>query len=191
MPAAKRSVPPGAVRIIGGEWRRRRIAVVDGLGLRPTPDRVRETLFNWLKPDLIGATCLDLFAGCGVLGLEALSRGAASAVFVERNREAANALRQQCLNLAADAEVIQGQAERFLARWKSAPFDIVFLDPPYALDAAPLLNAIRRVIEPGAIVYLERERGQDWPDHPEFQWTRRRAAGTVEFRLASFRGNGV
>ncbi len=121
---------PGKYRIIGGRWRDRKIAIVDAAGLRPTPDRVRETLFNWLAKSVRDATCLDLFAGSGALGIEALSRGAASVVFVEKNRRASSQLQDQLDVLGAEAEVVCGDALKFL-QGSVRQFDIVFLDPPY------------------------------------------------------------
>src|SRR5450432_2048001 len=121
-----------SVRIIGGEWRGRRINFPDIPGLRPTPDRVRETLFNWLQQAVAGARCLDLFAGSGALGLEALSRGAKALAFVEQAVPAARALREQLMRLGATsrAQVFEMGAARFL-RSAGEPFDIVFLDPPF------------------------------------------------------------
>lgn len=121
----------GTVRIIGGQWKRRRLAVPDVSDLRPTPDRVRETLFNWLAPDVAGACCLDLFAGSGALGFEAASRGAARVVLVEQNTEVVEVLRQEAQTLRGKAiEVVQADALAYLKQ-SPEPFDIVFVDPPY------------------------------------------------------------
>lgn len=144
---------------MGGAWRSRRIRFPAGPGLRPTPDRVRETLFNWLGPWIEGRRVLDLFAGSGALGLEALSRGAASAVFVERSREALAALRDNLLVLGAEerATLVPGEAIRFLER-EAAGFDLVFVDPPYAsglAHAALRTLDARRILLPGGRVYLE------------------------------------
>jgi 16S rRNA (guanine966-N2)-methyltransferase len=123
------------VRIIGGAWRRRVLRFPDADGLRPTPDRVRETLFNWLGQDLSGLSCLDLFAGSGVLGFEAASRGAARVVMVERSAEVAAALRANAglLEAAARVEIVRADAVKFASsRDVTAPrFDVLFLDPPY------------------------------------------------------------
>lgn len=133
--------PPGTVRIVGGRWRGTKLAVPDRPGLRPTADRVRETLFNWLLPMLPGARVLDAFAGSGALGLEAVSRGAAEAVLIERDPGLAQALRATVERLgAADrVQVVGDDALHWLARMPgpaSAPrFDLVFLDPPFAGDA--------------------------------------------------------
>ena len=125
-----------SVRIIGGGWRGRRITFPDVPGLRPTPDRVRETLFNWLQHDIAGARCLDLFAGSGALGLEALSRGAKELVFVEQSVAASRALQEQLARLGAErrSQVVEMGAARYL-RGAAPAFDIVFLDPPFGRDA--------------------------------------------------------
>lgn len=121
----------GQVRIIGGIWRGRKITVPDVAGLRPTPDRVRETVFNWLQFPIQGAYCLDLFAGSGALGFEALSRGAAHVVMVDQSPQVVNLLRQEAVILGANnAEVYQGQVPQQL-KLPARPFDIVFLDPPF------------------------------------------------------------
>ena len=123
---------PNRIRIIGGTHRGRRLAFPDAAGLRPTPDRVRETLFNWLMPHLPGARCLDLFAGSGALGLEAVSRGAREVVLVDANPAVVKSL-QENLRLLGETErarVIRSDALAFLRKETDAPFDIVFLDPP-------------------------------------------------------------
>ncbi len=129
--------PVGAVRIVGGHWRGTRLPVVAADGLRPSSDRVRETLFNWLQPALQGARVLDAFAGTGVLGLEALSRGAAAAVLVEQAPAAVAALRAAVARLDAAAEVVQADALAWLAQPPRQQFDLVFLDPPFTLAAWP------------------------------------------------------
>jgi 16S rRNA (guanine966-N2)-methyltransferase len=175
---------PGSVRIIGGKWRRRRIAIAAGTDLRPTPDRVRETLFNWLDPLLEGARCLDLYAGTGVLGFEALSRGAASAVLVEHDALAARALERERDELGAMAEVVCADAPTYVKASGIDSFDIVFVDPPYRQDAVPVLEALLRELRQGALLYLERERGPLWPDVAGLEWSKRSVAGGVEFGLA-------
>ncbi|MBI5782634.1 MAG: 16S rRNA (guanine(966)-N(2))-methyltransferase RsmD [Gammaproteobacteria bacterium] len=149
---------PRKLRIIGGRWRGRRLDVSESEGLRPTPDRVRETLFNWLQPYIAGASCLDLFAGTGALCLEALSRGATGVVMVEKTPHVAQQLRQHVERLeAAGAEVVLADAVEFLRR-PPRVFDIVFLDPPFKsnliADCAALLEA-RGWIKPGGLVYVE------------------------------------
>jgi 16S rRNA (guanine966-N2)-methyltransferase len=142
---------PHTIRIIGGQWKRTPLPVLDLEGLRPTPDRVRETLFNWLGQDLDGWRCLDLFAGSGALGFEAASRGAANVVMVERHPRAAQQLRANRDKLAArNIEIAEADALRLAAGLAPGSFDVVFLDPPFgaaetlarALDlAAPLVAA--------------------------------------------------
>lgn len=174
-------------RIIAGTWRRRRCRFPAGGGIRPTPDRVRETLFNWLEPRIAGARCLDLFAGSGALGLEALSRGAGHAVFVERDREAAAAIKDNLATLGGDAEVVAGDAAVYLA---GAPelYDVVFLDPPFASGA--LTAACERLaagwLAADARVYLEYPRTAGEPGLPA-GWTLLKSsrAGQVGFALAA------
>ncbi|NGX17615.1 16S rRNA (guanine(966)-N(2))-methyltransferase RsmD [Wenzhouxiangella sp. XN24] len=179
---------PGSFRIIGGEWRSRRLPLPAGADVRPTPDRVRETLFNWLSPVIQGARCLDLYAGSGALGLEALSRGAARAVFVDI---APAALHQVAASLeilkCTRGETIRMDARRYLEA-PGTPFDIVFLDPPYRRDLlAPSLDALLRHgwLAPGAAVYLEHEAGIAPPVLPAgWQLHRSAAAGQVRYHLA-------
>jgi 16S rRNA (guanine966-N2)-methyltransferase len=146
------------LRIIGGEWRSRVIEFPDTEGLRPTPDRVRETLFNWLGQTLHGKTCLDLFAGSGALGFEALSRGAEGVVMLESSREAVAALKQNAVKLAPqNLQVVQGDALQYLQA-KQQRFDVIFLDPPYKLNLLPnLLPLLPPILKPDAVVYLEHE----------------------------------
>jgi 16S rRNA (guanine966-N2)-methyltransferase len=148
------------VRIIGGEWRSRRIGFPDHEGLRPSGDRVRETLFNWLGQSLAGLRCLDLFAGSGALGFEALSRGASCVVMVEKSRSVCEALRRNAGLLAAkNLQVHCADALEFAtaaAADAAARFDVVFLDPPFG--STLLAQALPRVVpllRPGARVYLE------------------------------------
>jgi 16S rRNA (guanine(966)-N(2))-methyltransferase RsmD len=144
------------VRIIGGEWRSRWLQFPASPGLRPTPDRVRETLFNWLGQDLTGQRCLDLFAGSGALGLEAASRGAQLAVLVERDPRVYRALEANVQALAAHTvELVRADALEFLAA-DTRVYDVVFLDPPYAVRGqGPVLDAVRTRLAPDARVYLE------------------------------------
>ena len=148
--------PPAKVRIIGGAWKRTPLPVVEAPGLRPTPDRVRETLFNWLGADLHGWRCLDLFAGTGALGLEAASRGAARVVLVERDARALAALRSVRDRLGAGAvQIVAGDALAYLAR-AAERFDLVLLDPPFDTDSlARVLPRLPAVLAPGAAVYVE------------------------------------
>ncbi|MGH8130549.1 MAG: 16S rRNA (guanine(966)-N(2))-methyltransferase RsmD [Steroidobacteraceae bacterium] len=185
---------PNSLRIIGGEWRGRRIRFPGLGGIRPTPDRVRETLFNWLAAVVSGSRCLDLFAGSGALGLEALSRGASQVTFVERDREAARSLRETVEKLAPDrASVVQADALAWLAG-KPTPFDIVFLDPPF--DSNPLTESMRVLesggwLAPEANIYIEMPASQSPPALPG-AWKAHRAgrAGAVGYHLARRRNGG-
>lgn len=155
------------VRIIGGAWRRRLIAFPAAEGLRPTADRIRETLFNWLGQTLDGKACLDLFAGSGALGFEALSRGAAQVVMVERDRNVLQALRENAKILGAERlELREGDALQFVSR-EPRRFDVIFLDPPFHKGVLPLLFPIlENRLNPGGIVYAESEQplepGEKW-----------------------------
>lgn len=164
------------LRVIAGRWRGRRWRFVAAAGVRPTPDRVRETLFNWLAPRITGARCLDLFAGSGALGLEALSRGAAQVSFVDSNRAVLDAvgqlLSQWRIEGIGAAELHVADALAWLGRPPPAPFDIVFVDPPFAAELVPqVLAALRtsRWLAPQALVYLEQPASSpvpaDWRVH--------------------------
>jgi 16S rRNA (guanine966-N2)-methyltransferase len=179
------------LRIIGGAWRGRRLRFPDAPAIRPTPDRVRETLFNWLAPTLNGARCLDLFAGSGALGLEALSRGAAHVTFVERDRSAARAI-ETCLaewdrERRCDWRVVSTDATDFLGA-PGRPFDLVFLDPPFA---SGMLAAVAAQLERGgwladtARIYLECPAAEQ-PVVPA-NWThaREKRSGQVGYHLYS------
>jgi 16S rRNA (guanine966-N2)-methyltransferase len=158
-PVRRGTEPPAKVRIIGGDWKRTPLAVVDAPGLRPTPDRVRETLFNWLGQRLDDWRCLDLYAGTGALGLEAASRGASRVVLVERDARAATALRAAKERLDADAvEVVQADAVTYLSTPRDR-FDLVFLDPPFgSTELERVLPRLAAVLAPGAAVYVEADR---------------------------------
>lgn len=179
------SAPPGAVRIIAGRWRGRKLPVPALPGLRPTPDRVRETLFNWLMPVIEGSRCLDLFAGSGALGFEAASRGAADVRLIEREPAALSALRANVERLAADnVRIDAGDALSLLRQPPPARYDIVFVDPPY--DAGLAQPAIAALIEhgwlaPGGFVYVEWS--QDQPPPLDGEPWRRSRAGRVEYAL--------
>ena len=145
-----------SVRIIGGQWRGRRLPVTIAEGLRPTPDRVRETLFNWLAPRIEGARCVDLFAGTGALGLEALSRGAAHVQFVDRDRQAIASLRATLDTLHAGARATLLQADALSTALPAPAPDIVFIDPPFAAQLhAGALAAVIAQLRPNARIYLE------------------------------------
>ncbi len=156
---AKKSALRGDFRIIGGEWRRRRFDFVTDKNVRPSPDRVRETLFNWLAPVIHGTRCLDLFAGSGALGLEALSRGAAQVVFVDRERSVIESIRTHLNTLGATdcAELVQSEAAQYLGQVKGS-FDIVFLDPPFRQGQVPLfLPQVLPYLATDHRVYIETE----------------------------------
>jgi 16S rRNA (guanine966-N2)-methyltransferase len=177
----------GHVRIIGGAWRGRRIEFDAVEGLRPTPDRVRETLFNWLQPLIEGSRCLDLFCGTGALGLEALSRGAALVHFVDRSPQAIAALRNNMAALrAVGAQPSTADVFAWLAKPAGTPrFDIAFVDPPYRHGLVPRSLALLAVLlEPGARVYVEMAADEPPPPLPE-GWIpyRDKRAGQVAYRL--------
>ena len=154
---------PGEVRIIGGAWKRSKLPVADRPGLRPTPDRVRETLFNWLGQDLTGWRCLDAFAGSGALGFEAASRGAAEVVLLERDRTLAASLERSRERLqASQLRIATTDAIAWMARCEPARFELVLLDPPFEANLfEPALQAASRLVTPGGWVYLEADRSFD------------------------------
>ena len=173
------------IRIIGGTWRRRLLRFPDAPGLRPTPDRVRETLFNWLGQRLDGFACLDLFAGSGALGFEALSRGASRVVMVERERRVCAALRTAARELGAEGlEIVEGEALAWLGRTRER-FDVAFVDPPYATGLAE--RALERLpprLAPGARVYVES--AATLALDPRWGMIREGRAGAVRFALCEF-----
>ncbi|QHP78563.1 16S rRNA (guanine(966)-N(2))-methyltransferase [Pectobacterium carotovorum] len=177
----------GQIRIIGGQWRGRKLPVPDSPGLRPTTDRVRETLFNWLAPVIQQARCLDCFAGSGALGLEALSRYAAHTTLLEMERAVAQQLTQNLALLRAEnAEVVNTDALSWLAKL-GTPFDVVFLDPPFRKE---LLNNTLALLEqqgwlaPDAWIYVETEAENAQLTIPEnWQLHREKIAGQVAYRL--------
>jgi len=189
MAKGRKGAGSNTLRIIGGEWRGRKLRFADGEGLRPTTDRVRETLFNWLQPLIHGARCLDLFAGSGALGLEALSRGAAEVQFIERNPRAVQALQENLTLLQTDSgRVQQGDALTYL-RGPAQPFDVVFLDPPFRQELlAPALELLAEGgwLKPEARIYIEVESEQGVPPLPEgWELLRSKTAGQVAYHLAA------
>jgi 16S rRNA (guanine966-N2)-methyltransferase len=180
------SPAPGRVRIIGGQLRNSKLAVPDLPGLRPTPERVRETLFNWLQPVIDGARCLDLYAGTGALGIEALSRGAADVVFVERDPRSASALRDNLARLkAGGGSVVADDASRWLGGMPRH-FDLVFLDPPFAADAwCPVAASLETGgwLAPIAWIYVESPRGADLSFPSNWHVHRQGQAGDVGYVL--------
>jgi len=176
------------LRIIAGLWRGRKLSFPDVDGLRPTGDRIRETLFNWLTHELPGARCLDLFAGSGALGIEALSRGASLGVLVERNAKAAAQLKANLELLKAEkGKILNVDALSFLQKENTdAPYHIVFIDPPFQLN---LWQAVIEALENGnwlaedATIYIEASRNTEY--HPPINWQlhRDKTAGAVSYRL--------
>lgn len=179
-----KSSTSNTLRIIGGDWRSRRLLFPDAQGLRPTPDRIRETLFNWLQGKVYGTRCLDLFAGSGALGLEALSRGASDVTFVEKNPSVAAQLKSNLELLKSTAEVIQSDALAFMSESRSIhSFDIIFLDPPYRKGLLETsLKAIQEqnLLKANGLLYLEHESEQhfNWQDY-EYKIQKQSSAGQV------------
>lgn len=185
------------LRIIGGEWRSRKLSFVDAKGLRPTPDKVRETLFNWLQGTIHGANCLDLFAGSGIIGLEALSRGSAQVDFVEKNKAVAKQLESNLSLLKSDARVYQEDALEYLKTYKTSKkggggkLNIIFLDPPYRQNLlAKALNIIcdekNGMIDTNTLIYLEHEAEEsfDWDEYG-LKILKQTSAGQVQCFLMS------
>ncbi len=187
----RRQAPPRQVRIIGGQWKRTPLPVVDAEGLRPTPDRVRETLFNWLDHlldrDWHHQRCLDLFAGSGALGFEAASRGAGSVLMIESLPAACKALQATREKLNAAAVDIRRADALAVLGTLAGPYDLIFLDPPYGLQLLPvLLPACQRLLAPGGLVYAESDQpfadsGDNWLTG--WQPLREGRAGAVHFAL--------
>ena len=170
------------VRIVGGQWRSRRIRFTPRVALRPTPDRVRETLFNWLGQDLTGLVCLDLFAGSGALGFEAASRGAKRVVLVESDRAAhASLLENRALLGASTVEVVKADALEFL-RTDGARYDVIFLDPPFAENYGPRIEPLLPArLAPDGLVYYESGEEPAWPER--WQVVKQSRAGNVVYQL--------
>ena len=176
----------GKIRIIAGQYRGRRITVPERPGLRPTPDRVRETLFNWLGQSLVGLACLDLFAGSGALGFEAASRGAARVVMVEQDRAALEQLRKTREAIGAEqVDIVLDDAFSYLKKNRE-PFDVVFLDPPFRQNVLPAVlghltpkNGMRVYVESGEPVAA----AQPWRE------LKRARAGQVSYQLLEWRGD--
>ncbi len=177
------------IRIIGGEWRSRLITFPSVADLRPTPDRIRETVFNWLGQDMSGKTCLDLFAGSGAMGFEAASRGAERVVMIESNPEVLKALKSNSQKLGAkQIQLAARDALKFMDSDRQL-FDVIFLDPPYRLGLLPqLLSLLPLHLAEDGLVYMENdnfsETGTDW-----LVW-RKGYAGKVCYQLLKFGKNG-
>jgi 16S rRNA (guanine966-N2)-methyltransferase len=188
------------LRIVGGRWRSRRLRFVDTEGLRPTPDRVRETLFNWLQFEIAGAVCLDAFAGSGALGFEALSRGAGRVVMIERQRTQFQQLQASAQELQAEhLDLLLGDALALLrqpAPWQPVEgFDGVFLDPPFHRELLPAICSLlheRRLLKPGAFLYVESE--CEWSAlalPASFVLQKQTHAGLVQAGLARYQPEGM
>jgi len=170
------------IRITGGEWRSRLVQVADAPGLRPTPDSVRETLFNWLGQTLYGKRCLDLFAGSGALGFEAASRGAEQVLMVENNRAVYQALQANAKKLGLSNVALRCEDGLKFARQDNGLFDVVFLDPPFKSDYLPqLLPLLENSLAQGGVVYLESGTAFE----PDEVWNvlKRAKAGAVHYQL--------
>ncbi|HEY9510947.1 MAG TPA: 16S rRNA (guanine(966)-N(2))-methyltransferase RsmD [Rhodanobacter sp.] len=182
----RRDLPSGRVRIIGGALRNSRLDVPAQAGLRPTPERVRETVFNWLAPLISGARCLDVCAGTGALGIEALSRGAASVVFIERDAQVARALSGNLVRLKTVGGTVDTTSAQDYLRGAAQRFDVVFLDPPFALD---LWSALAQQLEaggwlaPAALIYVESPRTAVPVLPAQWQVHREAVAGAVRYAL--------
>lgn len=189
---AKNSKLQNQVRIIAGTLRGRALQVVDETGLRPTPSRVRETLFNWLQNDIVDSLCLDLFAGSGALGFEAASRGASQVVMVEKAKAAIELLEQNksLLDVKA-AKIMKLDAMSFLSSWGEPVFDIVFLDPPYGENIlVPIMKKLveNKLVSSGSLIYFEDDAEDVINNIPiELTLLKNKKAGSVHYFLAEVR----
>lgn len=187
--SGSRANTPGntQVRIIGGQWRGRKLSFPSINGLRPTGDRIRETLFNWIMPDLPGANCLDLFSGSGALGLEALSRGAQRTVLLEFNPQAAKQLSDNLNTLnCSDGQVFHTDTIGWLNKPATERFDIAFLDPPFQQNLwAETLQLLEHNhwLNPGAAIYVETPRGLQLPIPEDWSIHRQKHSGNVSYQL--------
>jgi 16S rRNA (guanine966-N2)-methyltransferase len=175
---------PGKIRIIAGKWRGRKLDVIDTPGLRPTPDRVRETLFNWIQQEIVGARCLDLFAGTGALGFEALSRDASEVVMVESNPRIVDSLKQHAETLKSENHTIQLADGLSWLKQSTKSFDIIFLDPPFQqgyVEKCCDLIIEESLLNPNGLVYIESEKNLELPDG--WQIKKQKKAGQVQSML--------
>ena len=185
----KKPAGSNSLRIIAGAWRGRRWRFPD-TDMRPTPDRVRETLFNWLQDRIAGARCLDLFAGSGALGFEALSRGAAEVLFVESAGAAARSLREQLVAWGATQAQVREQDALQVLAGPARPMNVVFLDPPFAaglLSRAALALVAGGWLAPHARIYVEHAASEPWSPPAGWQAVKSGAAGAVGYHLYQFR----
>ncbi len=187
MKRARHSAPPGAVRIVGGSLRGSKLAVPALADLRPTPQRLRQTLFNWLMPVIEGARVLDPFAGSGALGIEALSRGAAHALMMERDRQQAEHVVTDLARLHVhNGEVRCADALQLLSRSPAQPFDIVFLDPPFDADLWTRAGALLEEhgwLAPSSRIYVETPMDAQFAPPPRWRLHRQSRAGAVNGAL--------
>jgi 16S rRNA (guanine966-N2)-methyltransferase len=179
----------GQLRIIGGRWRGRKLPIVGADGLRPTGDRIRETLFNWLAPTINNSVCLDLFTGSGALSFECLSRGGRQAIMIEKNALAARQLKQNSVQLQTNAaDVIHQDALLWLDNQKltQRSIDIVFIDPPFAYDlwdsAIDKLHH-SKLLAPDALIYIESSKGSSHKLPLQWQLSKEKTAGDVDYKL--------
>lgn len=182
---------PGKVRIIAGKWRGRKLDVIDSPGLRPTPDRIRETLFNWLQQEVVGARCLDLFAGTGAIGFEALSRDASQVVMVESDAKIVESLKQHAQTLKSENHSIQLADGLSYLKQDIAPFDIIFLDPPFKqgyIEKCCELIIQESLLNPDGLVYIESEKNLPLPDG--WQIKKQKNAGQVQSMLVELSKEG-
>ncbi len=177
------------LRIIGGQWRGRKLAIADVPGLRPTGDRIRETLFNWLMADIVGSRCLDLFAGSGALGLESLSRGAASTLLLEKHPSAVKQLKANCQLLKADNALVFPQDT---LAWLEHPtidqesVDIVFIDPPFSANLwDTTIEKLKRsgILADKALIYIESPKNQLINTGADWENIKEKIAGDIYYRL--------
>ncbi|WP_439240497.1 16S rRNA (guanine(966)-N(2))-methyltransferase RsmD [Lonepinella sp. BR2474] len=180
----------GEVRIIAGRWRGRKLPVLNAQGLRPTGDRVKETLFNWLMPYIVDSCCLDCFAGSGSLGFESLSRGAKQVTFVELDKTVANQLKKNLATLKCDTEqsvVLNQNSLDYLKQPQKTPqFDVVFLDPPFHFglaEQAIILLAQNNWLKENALIYVETEKEKQLTTPENWQLLKEKITGMVGYRL--------
>lgn len=174
----------GKIRIIAGKWRGRKLDVIDYPGLRPTPDRVRETLFNWIQQEIVGARCLDLFAGTGALAFEALSRGASEVIMVESNPEIIESLNRHAQTLGSENHTIQLADAMSWLKQGVQGFDIIFLDPPFKqgyVEKCCALIIEESLLNTNGLLYIESEKNVELPDG--WQLKKQKNAGQVQSML--------
>ncbi len=176
------------VKIIGGQWKRKNVSFVDTPGLRPTPIRVRETLFNWLDQDLTGKVCLDLFSGSGVIGFESLSRGASSVVMVEKSPQVFKMIQENKKLLQAEKAQLHFMDALVFLQKNNAKFDIIFCDPPFNESwEDKLFPQLANHLTKDGLIYFESESA--FKEHSEFNVLKKRKAGNVFYHLVTLKNN--